>query len=106
MGYYTYYKCEIQNRKQISDETWEQALNITIPSYDVPLRSIGENHIKWYEHEEEMKDISKKFPAAIFKLSGEGENAGDLWIKYFKNGKMQECPGQIIYEEYNEKKLQ
>ena len=44
---------------------------------------------KWYEHEEELLEFSKKYPHLIFTLRGEGEEAGDIWAKYFNDGKVQ-----------------
>src|ERR1700733_15663509 len=43
---------------------------------------------KWYEHETDMIKYSKQYPELTFALKGEGEEAGDVWIKYFKNGKI------------------
>ncbi len=60
---------------------------------------------KWYEHENEMKEFSSQYPNAIFKLSGEGEQNGDIWKKYFKDGKMQIARAIIIFEDYDESKL-
>lgn len=60
---------------------------------------------KWYDHEVQLKAFSKKHPEVLFKLKGEGEESGNLWIKYFKNGKMQVAEAKIIFEEYNESKL-
>lgn len=44
--------------------------------------------IKWYpEHyEKELTQLSKMFPEVLFILDGEGEEAGDLWRMFFKNG--------------------
>lgn len=44
--------------------------------------------LKWYDHEKEMKQLSKEFPDVLFKLHGEGEDKYDIWDKYFMGGKM------------------
>src|SRR5881394_2305568 len=48
-----------------------------------------EESTKWYDHEADMKALSAEFPKVLFTLRGEGEESGDVWVKYFKNGKMQ-----------------
>jgi hypothetical protein len=45
--------------------------------------------IKWYEHEDDMKKLSGEMRGVLFILNGVGEEHGDEWVKYFKNGKMQ-----------------
>lgn len=60
---------------------------------------------KWYEHENDLLTFSKLHPLVLFTLSGEGEEAGDMWKKYFLNGKMQTCKAQITYEGFNQSKL-
>lgn len=60
---------------------------------------------KWYDHEEHMKHISKQYPEQLFTLHGEGEEAGDLWKKYFKDGKMQFVRAVVTYEDFDEDKL-
>jgi hypothetical protein len=60
---------------------------------------------KWYDHEADMREMSKVFPDAVFDLYGEGEETGDLWHKYFKNGKMQECIGVVEFALYDENLL-
>lgn len=60
---------------------------------------------KWYEHEEDVSTFSKIYPDVIFELSGEGEESGDIWKKYFKNGKIQICIAKIVFDEFDESKL-
>lgn len=98
MGYYTYHElavkgisAEIDHEKEISDST----------SYD----DCFDHAIKWYEHEEDMRAYSAWHPDLIFELKGEGEEAGDLWIEYYKNGKMQRCEAQIMYAKFDESEL-
>ena len=61
--------------------------------------------LKWYEHEEEMVELSKRFPTTLFTLHGEGEDNADVWDKYFLNGKIQRDQGRIVYEGFNPVKL-
>lgn len=87
-----------------------ELINLLRAKYEEAAHALNENgsaeeSCKWYEHEENLREFSKGYPEAIFKLKGEGEEAGDLWIKYFKNGKMQLAEAKITFEEYNESKL-
>lgn len=52
-----------------------------------------------------MKNLSKKFPSVLFILEGEGEENDDIWKKYFKDGKVQECAAKITFDPYDETKL-
>ena len=54
--------------------------------------------VKWYDHEEDMIEVSKEFPNAVFELSGQGEEFGDVWKEYFSSGNSEFCRGEIIYE--------
>lgn len=44
---------------------------------------------RWYRHEEELLIFSQQHPNILFTLHGEGEESGDVWNKYFLNGKVQ-----------------
>lgn len=61
--------------------------------------------LRWYDHEKEMKQLSKEFPDVLFKLHGEGENNGDIWDKYFMGGKMQSCYAEIMCPPFDRSKL-
>lgn len=60
---------------------------------------------KWYEHEAEMRRVSARFPGVLFKLSGEGAESGDIWTKWFRDGKMQHGKTTIVLDEFDEGKL-
>lgn len=51
--------------------------------------SCSGNDSRWYEHDVSMCALSAKYPTTIFKLHGNGEENGDLWDKYYVDGKMQ-----------------
>ena len=64
-----------------------------------------EDSCKWYDHEDDMKRLSRRFPKSVFTLKGEGEESGDVWVKYFKNGKMQTSKAEIKLAEFDAKQL-
>lgn len=64
-----------------------------------------EESCKWYDHDKDMVAVSRDFPDTLFELSGEGEESGDIWKKYFLNGKVQVAKAKIIFEEFDVKKL-
>lgn len=70
-----------------------------------PIAPSLEDSCKWYEHEEDMKQLSLKFPDVLFTLRGEGEESGDVWVKYFKEGKMQISKAEIKLEPFDAAKL-
>lgn len=45
---------------------------------------------RWYKHEADLMDHSKRYPGIVFTLRGDGEEQGDLWEKDFCNGRMVE----------------
>lgn len=63
------------------------------------LRSDGsrKNETKWYNHETDLLSLSVFFPDVLFTLRGEGEESGDLWVKYFLGGKVEESRTQITF---------
>lgn len=56
---------------------------------------------KWYEHDDEMKAFSKKYPQYLFTLKGDGEEAGDMWVKYFLDGKVQTAEAKITFDPFD-----
>lgn len=106
MGYDTTYKLNkpVQLQARIQKEL------IRISDYfntddDIMDLENGFMNCKWYEHEEELRELSTKFPNILFELEGHGEENDDMWIKYFKNGKMQRCNAIITFEPYDKTKL-
>lgn len=99
MGYSTSYTLKVTPN---SAEVWDAIEENEDLSY-----AVGEwkDSCKWYDHDADMISFSKQFPETLFTLNGEGEEAGDLWIKYYKNGKTQYCHAVITYDEFDENKL-
>ncbi len=110
MGYDTSYDLEVKEDKG-SEELYLFDTTFKITFEEITGYSLNsiKSGVKWYYHEDDMKQISKKYPNCVFELSGSGDGRSDgepdLWIKYFKNGKMQRCPAKITYDKYCEMDL-
>ena len=47
------------------------------------------DEMKWYDCEEDMKEIAKKYPAIEFRVEGYGEDKEDWWVALFKGDRYQ-----------------
>lgn len=103
MGYYTRYELSILGGHY--DTLKEIIENDEDTFYGIDENGEPVDCVKWYDHEKDMINVSKEYPELVFKLTGEGEEAGDLWHKYFKNGKKQVCEAKIVFDEFDESKL-
>lgn len=121
MGYYTRFTLTTNNNKyktsdiayymkKASHESekyypFEYELDDYLFNESISDLEMKSDQCKWYEHHEEMVELSKHFPETVFCLYGDGEENGDTWYTYYKNGKSQHCPAKITYDEYDESKL-
>lgn len=53
---------------------------------------------KWYDWEEDMTALSKKFPNFLFLLEGDGEHRDDVWGAYFLDGLIMRNARKIVVE--------
>ena len=99
MGYYTQHDLEMIDNPV--DGVDHRAEICAISGYSDPF---GEE-CKWYEMTAQMIEYSKNYPQSTFVISGEGEESGDIWKAYFKNGMRFEAKAELVFEEYDESKL-
>jgi hypothetical protein len=96
MGYETRYEI---STSPISDEVIDAVKTASGYTY------LFDDSCKWYDHEEHCKAVSKMYPEVLIEISGEGEESGDIWKKYFLNGKMQECRAKFSIPPFDKSKL-
>ena len=107
MGYYTDYSLTVRG---VQNETEFNALRNEVKNFyglyvnedeafDTEVYFPVCDEAKWYDHETDMRELSRKFPNMTFCLEGDGEDREDMWREYYHNGDMEYCPAQIVYEE-------
>lgn len=107
MGYYTDYTIEHDGAEKLTEKMMAKLETISEYSFEEEgPQSFRNSYAKWYEHEEHMRKFSKLYPKVVFTVTGEGEEGGDLWKRYYKNGKMQEAYAEITYSPFDESKLE
>jgi len=96
MGYYTRHTLEHDDKGRIDHE--EGITDTTGYEYSV----FDDDEIKWYDHEKDMRNYSKCYPKVTFILYGVGEEEGDYWKEYYKNGDMVRRNGEmtVTYEPF------
>jgi hypothetical protein len=111
MGYYTHYALTIApdfEEESEEHQSLQKAFKDVMGYGDDCLDDLLSGQMeatKWYAHDENMLEISTKFPDLLFTLKGEGEEANDLWIKYYKKGKIQVANAEITFAVFDESKL-
>lgn len=104
MGYYTAYNLSVRtadNKSEITDSTIIDNVVQLLREKGVIGYALSENlenydTVKWYDHDDDMLDISKQIPDVLFCLHGDGDETGDIWDHYFLNGMAQYCQAEII----------
>lgn len=104
MGYYTDFELEIVSGEEHVDRTIlaQELSEISTYAFDEEFWL----NAKWYDFMEDMKKVSLLYPNTLFRLNGNGEESGDMWQCYYKDGKSQFCKSIITYEPFDESKLQ
>lgn len=79
MGYYTSYEIEVR-----PSELRERVIASVeaLVSYN-PF----EGSTKWYDHEANLKTVSRGYPDVLVIIDGEGEEVNDKWRMFVQNGK-------------------
>jgi len=100
MGYYTQYKLSHDGDKIAELD----GVLTQVTGYNWKGLDIGDS-VKWYDFDVDMRKISKMFPFTLFTLCGEGEESGDIWKAYYKDGKCQHVQAKVVFEEFDEERL-
>lgn len=88
MGYYTEYEMTVKAKTEAELNDAIDFLN-QISRISFVKAEFNTLHRKWYEHEADLKKLTHKMQAIEVELDGDGEESGDVWIKRFKQWKMQ-----------------
>lgn len=102
MGYYTHYSLDVkgitEDPKDIEElRDYLEERQLLYYAFEEP-EQCGDlwefdpyDECKWYDHDEDMKAVSKAFPDCTFRLTGFGETFDGCWQRYYKNGRTEIC---------------
>lgn len=115
MGYYTRFTLTVLEKDE--DGELNEVDSSTHPEFETTktyggdvsideLISESTDNMKWYDHRDDMLKLSKDLPDLVFILDGVGEENGDLWREFYKDGRTYrwEAP-KVSPPEYNPKLL-
>ena len=102
MGYYTNYELSMKVKGEYPEGADFGSIREEIEEVSGYGGCLFEQENKWYDHDENMIQISSKYPTILFELSGIGEEHGDMWITYYKAGKSQKCQAEIVFPPFDE----
>lgn len=97
MGYETRYELDWSPWSSETDSAVAKHIGSSdAMSYALRLDGGTRLRCKWYSHIRDIASLSEKCPGVTFHLSGEGEDAGDVWDAYALDGKTQKHKAKII----------
>ena len=107
MGYYTRFEGRVTGPWELMEQFVEAAENDeTFGSYGgLPLQDwldgdfFGGDTAKWYDWQKDMVEVSERFPHLLFSLQGEGEESGDIWKAWARNGRVRRAQARIVFDE-------
>jgi hypothetical protein len=101
MGYYTRFELSISGQGPIYERLRDGADGLTFGEYDIKISRLinGDcDTMKWYGYNDDMLELSRDWPNVLFELTGEGEESGDLWRAFYRNGKFVKVEGVVAYD--------
>lgn len=112
MGYYTDFSLRAEWYSENSGPSQEEIKNLEDEIKKMMVFESGGDfdfgwwaNGKWYDWEEDMALLSKRFPDFLFSLNGDGESQDDIWGVYFLNGKIMRDARSIVTEPFDPGKL-
>lgn len=110
MGHYSYFELDIE-----APFDWESDHTDIIRDFhkqnvhaDYAIDEDGDSvqSTKWYEYKKDFVAFSSRYPDIIFIVTRKGEESGDIEKSYFKNGRQWSTKAKIVFDEFDESKLQ
>lgn len=113
MGYYTKFRLSIEQGQADLGLVYDKLNKIVMGDesgspfyYEDGNDDISSDDVmKWYDHDDDCAELSKTFPGVTFCLAGEGEENGDMWKTYYRNGFCQICRAVTTYPPFDASKL-
>ncbi len=115
MGYYTYHELHVGKanvgKSESAHEFKDYAEDVDYARVlEEVEKQIGFNPFdddcKWYSSQQDMLEVSKKFPELLIRVHGNGEESDDIWYHYFHNGKQQFCKVEFVFPDMDWKKFE
>lgn len=105
MGYYTSFELGIEKGVEQDQDSLQKFLDdikneVTFGEYDLTIAELysgDSDSMKWYGWVEDMQSLSKSYPNLLIWLTGRGEEAGDIWKAWFRNGKHVEVRPELDF---------
>lgn len=109
MGYYTRFSLTVyQGKTEVDSALYPSFKEKNLYGRYMSIQELisgSTDSMKWYEHKQDMLEISVLYPDLVFVLDGDGEEAGDCWREFYKNGKTYRWELEVKRPPFDSKKL-